>query len=231
MFTRLVTAAALALIASASIAQGNPEGDTLLGAALRNRPHYDGSGSQTTDVIPVLRYSRGPWFARTTHGILEGGVRFAIAGGLAAGVQLAYEPGPLDGDPGASLGAHLEWATKVGPAPLIALARFRNQVDSDRGQQLDARLTLGVYASGGVRAGVFGQASWASEKHLLAYYDVRDSGLLFTSVGTLGSYDLSRHWVAVGYAELRRLADAPAGSAAVQDRTNTYVYAGVAYRF
>src|SRR5919106_3152146 len=108
----------LALVSSSAIAQGNSESDTLLGAGLRNRPHYDGSDRQTTDVVPVLRYSRGAWFARTTHGLLEGGARFAFTGGAAAGLQLAHEAGPLDGDPGASLGAHVEWTTKVGPAPL-----------------------------------------------------------------------------------------------------------------
>src|SRR5712691_5275061 len=70
-----------------------PEDYTLLGAGVRTRPAYDGSASQTTDLIPVLRYYGKPLFARTTQGILEGGVRTDIAPGLALGAQLAYEGG------------------------------------------------------------------------------------------------------------------------------------------
>jgi outer membrane scaffolding protein for murein synthesis (MipA/OmpV family) len=221
----------LALASASALAQSNPDGDTLLGAGLRNRPHYDGSDRQTTDVVPVVRYSRGPVFARTTHGILEGGVRMDVASGLSAGLQLAHEAGPRDGDPGASLGAQLEWTTKIGPAPVNTLARLRSHLDADRGRQFDMRVTLGVYQGGRLRAGMFGQATWASEKHLLAYYDVRDSGLLFTSLGALGSYELSRRWLAVASFELRRLASEPARGAFVQDRTNRYVTAGLAYRF
>lgn len=229
MISRHAYAGLLALACSSAIAQGDFE--SYAGGGLRSRPHYDGSAHRTTELVPVLDYSRRAWFARTTHGILEGGARFAIASGLAAGAQLAYEAGPLDGDAGASLGAHLEWTTKLGPAPLNVLARLRNHLDSDRGRQLDARLTAGVYQSGALRAGVFGQATWASEKHLASYYGVSDSGLLFTSFGVLGSYDLSRRWLAVASAELRRLADDPARSAFVQDRTNAYASAGLAYRF
>ena len=205
--------------------------EILLGAGARNRPVFDGSADQTTDLIPVLRYYGRPWFARTTQGVLEGGARFALKPGLDGGVQLAYEQGPRDGDPGASLGLHMELDTKIGPAPLNLLARTRTQLDSDRGSQADLRATLGIYGGGGLQAGVFGQASWASEKHMQEYYGVSDAGLLFTSLGLLGSYDLSRHWVAVASAELRRLGSAPARSAFVQDRTGHYVSAGLAYRF
>ena len=205
--------------------------DTLLGAGARNRPVYDGSDGQTTDLIPVVRYYGTPWFARTTQGILEGGARFVNRGDLAGGVQLAYEQGPRDGDPGASLGLHLELDRMIGPAPLNALARVRRHADSDRGSQADIRLTLGFYEGGGVRAGLFGQATWANEKHMREYYGAGGAGLLFASLGLLGSYDFSRRWVALASAELRRLGDEPARSAFVQDRTNTHVSAGVAYRF
>ena len=205
--------------------------ETLLGAGVRNRPVYDGSGDQTTDLIPVVRYYGTPWFARTTQGILEGGARFALRPGLDGGVQLAYEPGPRDGDPGASLGLHMELDTAIGPAPLNLLARTRTHLDSDRGSQADVRVTLGVYGGAGLQLGVFGQGTWANEKHTQAYYGVRNAGLLFTSLGVLGSYDLARHWVAVASAELRRLAGEPSRSAFVQDRTGYYLSAGLAYRF
>jgi outer membrane scaffolding protein for murein synthesis (MipA/OmpV family) len=205
--------------------------EILLGAGVRNRPVFDGSADQTTDLIPVVRYYGRPWFARTTQGILEGGARFALKPGLDGGVQLAYEQGPRDGDPGASLGLHVELDTKVGPAPLNLLARTRTHLDSDRGTQADLRATLGIYGGGGLQAGVFGQATWASEKHMQAYYGVGDAGLLFTSVGLLASYDLARHWVAVASAELRRLGSEPSRSTFVQDRTGHYLSAGLAYRF
>jgi outer membrane scaffolding protein for murein synthesis (MipA/OmpV family) len=205
--------------------------DILLGAGARNRPVYDGSGEQTTDLIPVVRYYGRPWFARTTQGLLEGGARVALNPGLDGGVQLAYEQGPRDGDPGASLGLHMELDTTIGPVPLNLLARTRTHLDSDRGSQADVRATIGLYGSRGLQLGVFGQGTWANEKHTEAYYGVRHAGLLFTSVGILGSYDLARRWVAVASAELRRLASEPSRSAFVQDRTNYYFSAGLAYRF
>ena len=224
-------AAAILLAASSALAQGGPYAETLLGAGLRQRPHYDGSDRRTTDMVPVLRASRGPFFARTTYGVLEGGARFTVGGALSAGVQVAHEVGPRDGDPGASVGAHVEWTGNLGPAPMHLLGRLRSHLESERGRQFDARLTVGIYQRGGLRAGAFGQATWASEKHFASYYGVPESGLLYTSLGLLGSYDISRHWLAVVSAELRRLADEPARSAFVQDRTASYLTAGVAYRF
>lgn len=221
---------ALALVASSAAAQNGTEGDTLLGAGIRNRPTYDGASERTTEVVPVVRYHGGPFFVRTTYGFLEGGARVS-AGGLAAGVQVAYERGPRDVDPGASVGAHVEWTTKIGPAPVIAIGRFRNHVDSERGREFDARLTVGVYGTDRTRAGIFGQATWSSDKHMRTYYEVEGSGLLYTSLGALGSYDLGRDWRLVGFAEWRRLADKPAQSAFVTDRTGSYVMVGGAYRF
>ncbi|MGQ0545743.1 MAG: MipA/OmpV family protein [Betaproteobacteria bacterium] len=205
--------------------------ETLLGAGVRNRPVYDGSAGQTTDLIPVVRYYGRPWFARTTQGILEGGARFAFANGLEGGVQLAYEQGPRDGDPGASIGLHLEWDTRVGPAPLNLLGRLRSHLDPDRGAQADIRATVGVYERAGLRAGVFGQGTWASEEHMREYYGVADAGLLFTALGVLGSYDIGRRWLTVASAELRRLGGTPARGPFVQDRTSYYTSAGLAYRF
>lgn len=220
----------LALLSSGVSAQGQPE-SALFGVGVRNRPHYDGSERQTTDLVPVVRYSEGPWFARTTHGVLEGGARLSLGAGLHAGVQVAHEAGPRDGDPGASLGGHVEWTGRAGPAPVNVLGRLRNHADSERGRQLDARLTIGAYQGYGLRAGVFGQVSLASARHQQTYYGLRDSGLLFTSLGVLGSYDLSSRWLAVGSAEIRRLADGSARSPIVRDRTNHYVTLGVAYRY
>lgn len=63
---------------------------TLLGAAVRTRPAYDGSASRRADIVPVIRYYGRPWFART---ILEAGARTELAPDFYAGAQFAYEPG------------------------------------------------------------------------------------------------------------------------------------------
>ena len=204
--------------------------ESYLGAGARNRPVFDGSADKTTDLIPVIRYYGKPWFARTTQGMLEGGVRFGRPG-LEGGAQLAYEQGPRDEDPGASAGLHLELDRMLGPVPLNALARVRWHADRDRGKQADLRATAGVYEGGGLRAGVFAQGTWSDEKHMQAYYGVREDGLLYTSVGVLASYDVGRRWLAVASAEWRRLGGKPARSAFVQDRTNAYLSVGLAYRF
>jgi outer membrane scaffolding protein for murein synthesis (MipA/OmpV family) len=207
--------------------------NTLLGLGVRSRPDYDGASKQEIDLIPVVRYYGQTWFARTTQGILEGGARKELARGLVAGAQLAYEAGNdrTDLDPGASFGLHLEWDTKVGPAPLNLLGRTRHHFDTDRGMQTDLRATVGVYGRGGVFAGIFGQATWASDKWVRSYYGTGEGGLLFTSLGVLASYDVTRQWVIVGSLEGRRLHGDAASSPITEDKTNYYVSAGVAYRF
>jgi outer membrane scaffolding protein for murein synthesis (MipA/OmpV family) len=108
---------------------------------------------------------------------------------------------------------------------------MRWHTDGDRGKQVDVRGTLGVYEGGGLRAGVFAQGTWSDEEHMQAYYGVRHAGLLYSSLGVLGSYDVGRRWLAVASAERRRLADEPSRSAFVRERTNAYFSAGLAYRF
>lgn len=206
---------------------------TLLGAGVRSRPDYDGASKQELEPIPVVRYYGRTLFARTTQGILEGGARLEMARGLVAGAQLAYEGGNdrTDVDPGASLGLHLEWDTKVGPAPLNLLFRTRHHLDSDLGSQADLRGTVGVYGSGGLLAGVFAQATWASDKWVRSYYTAGDGGLLFTAVGVEGAYDLSRRWVILASVSVRRLHGDAASSPITEDKTNYYASAGLAYRF
>jgi outer membrane scaffolding protein for murein synthesis (MipA/OmpV family) len=204
---------------------------TLLGAQVRTRPDFDGSKKQVIDVIPLVRYYGSPWFARTTQGILEGGARTEIAPGLAVGAQLAYEAAGKTVDWGTSVGAHIEWDTKVGPAPVNLLARLRQNVDTDRGAQADLRGTVGVYGSGPAQAGVFAQATWGSSKWTRAYYDVSGSGLVYVSAGVLGSYDLGRRWMLVGSVEARRLQGDVKDSAFVETKSAYYANAGVAYRF
>lgn len=223
--TRLLLCACLALPALAA-AQ-----DTLLGAGVRTRPKFDGSDERTVDLVPVIRYYGRPWFARTTQGILEGGARWNLPPGLDVGAQLAYEQGPRDHDPGASLGVHVEADRMIGRAPVNGLLRLRQHLDSDRGLEFDARTTVGVYGGHGVGVGVFAQATWASEKHFESFYGVRESGLVFTSVGLLGFYDLAPRWQLLGSVERRRLSDEAERSPIVQQRSAVYANAGLAYRF
>lgn len=232
--------------------------DPMLGPGLRTRPAYDGASSQGLELVPVIRYFGQPWFVRSTQGVLEGGARFELAPGLKVGAQLAYEPGRKTGesdflnsrnvsdlDPGASLGLHLEWDHMLGPMPVTLLARTRQHIDSDRGAQVDFRLSAGVYRSGRVAAGVFTQATWANAKSADSFYGITSpqssatglpafgagSGWLFDSVGVLGSIDLSRNWLLVGSMESRRLLGDAARSPLVQSGSNYYVNAGIAYRF
>jgi outer membrane scaffolding protein for murein synthesis (MipA/OmpV family) len=229
----------------AALAQIAPEDYTLIGAAVRSRPAYDGSDAQRTDAIPVLRYFGKPWFARTTQGVLEGGVRWALSPGVDAGVQLAYEEGRktsesdllrslglADVDPGVSIGAHVEWDFKIGPAPASLLARFRQHTDSDRGAQADLRFNLGLYGSGGIFLGAYAQATWADAKSIESFYATSNasSGLLHSSLGLLGSYDFARHWTAVAGVQARRLHGDATRSPITESESSYYFNAGLAYR-
>jgi outer membrane scaffolding protein for murein synthesis (MipA/OmpV family) len=232
--------------------------DALLGPGLRSRPAYDGSASQRLELVPVVRYFGQPWFVRSTQGVLEGGVRLELVPGLNVGAQLAYEPGRKTGesdflksrnvsdiDPGASLGLHLEWDHMFGPMPVTLLVRTRQRTDFDLGAQADLRLSAGVYRSGRVAAGVYTQATWANAKSAESFYGITSlqssvtglsalrvgSGWLFSSVGLLGSIDLSRNWMLVGSMEARRLQGDAARSPFAQRMSNYYVNTGIAYHF
>ncbi|WP_372521661.1 MipA/OmpV family protein [Sulfuricaulis sp.] len=232
--------------------------DSLLGPGLRTRPAYDGSASQRLELVPVVRYFGQPWFARSTQGVLEGGVRMEIAPGFHAGAQLAYEPGRKTNDSdflenhnvsdinrGASAGLHVEWDHDFGPMPTTLLARARRHTDSDLGAQADLRLSAGVYRSGRVAAGVFTQATWASAKSAGSFYGITPqqsattglpafgagSGLLFASFGFLWSLDLNQDWVVVGSMESRHLHGDAARSPLVERGSNYYASVGLAYHF
>ena len=236
----------LLVVPISALAQIVPEDYTLVGVAVRSRPAYDGSDSQVTDLIPVLRYYGKPWFARTTQGVLEGGARWALTPGLDAGAQLAYEEGRKtsessllqslnlqDVDPGVSIGAHLEWDSKLGQVPVSLLGRVRQNIDPDRGAQADLRLNAGVYGSGRAILAAYAQATWADSKSIESFYAINnaDSGLLHTSIGLLGSYDFSRHWSAVAGAQYRWLHGDAASSPIVERNSSYYANAGLAYRF
>jgi outer membrane protein len=231
----LVLVALFLVPAAVLAAEPAPQEDlgTLLGLGVRSRPDYDGASKQELEPIPVIRYYGNTLFARTTQGILEGGIRKEFATGWAAGAQLAYEGGNdrTDVDPGASVGVHLEWDTRVGPAPVNVLGRVRYHLDSDLGTQADLRAAVGVYGGANLKAWLFGQATWATDEWVRSYYTTGDGGLLFTAFGVEGAYDVSRHWVALASVSLRRLHGDAASSPITEDKTNYYASVGVAYRF
>jgi outer membrane scaffolding protein for murein synthesis (MipA/OmpV family) len=218
----------LALLPAAAVAD---EDYTLIGIGARTRPEFDGSNNRVIDVVPYLRYYGKTLFVRTTQGILEGGARVDIGQAFYVGAQLAYEAGPRDGDPGASVGVSLEKDVKLGPVPLFFLGRVRKHVDSEHGTQADFRVTMGIYGATRIAAGVYGQATWANAKFTQAYYGVDEAGLLYTALGFLGSYDLSNTWSLVGGIDARWLSSDMQRSPFVERRTGYYANAGVGYRF
>ena len=229
------------LIPALCAAQDRP---TIIGAAIRSRPAYDGSASQVTDIIPQLRYYGKPWFARTTQGILEGGVQDELAPKFWAGAQVAYEPGRKKSESpflearnepdikfGASVGLHLEWDRDFGRVPVNFLIRARQHLDADLGGQADLRVNVGVFSRFGLEGAVYGQATWGSESAVQSRYGAPSSGLLFVSAGFLAGYDITRHWLLVGSLEYRKLYDEASESPLAERSSNVYGSAGVAYRF
>jgi outer membrane scaffolding protein for murein synthesis (MipA/OmpV family) len=225
-------ALALLFLLPATVLAQDPLG-TLLGAGVRLRPEYDGSSKDELQPIPIVRYYGKIFFARTTQGILEGGGRGEILPGLNLGVQLAFEEGNdrTGLDPGASFGLHLEWDTRIGPAPLSVLLRGRNHFDTDRGAQTDLRATVGVYGGRGALVAVFGQATWATDEWVRSYYSTGEGGLLFTALGVEGAYDVASRWVLVWSVHGRRLHGDAASSPITERKTNYFLSTGVAYRF
>ena len=204
---------------------------TLIGAAVRTRPEFDGSSERTIDVHPTLRYYGDRWFARTTQGVLEGGARWSVRRDFDVGAQLAYEQGPRDGTPGASIGLHAEGDRTFGRVPLNGLVRVRQHLDTDRGTELDLRASVGVFGDYRILAAVFAQSTFASEKHFQSYYGVNESGLLMTIIGIQGAYELTERWMLTGNLEHHHLSDNAGRSSIVQQRHGVYFSAGLSYRF
>ena len=220
----------------------------IIGAALRLRPAYDGSSSQRVDVIPIVDYEHGIAFVRTIQGVFEGGVHMPLGPGWKLGAQLAWEESRKtrestflrsrnvpDISVGVSVGAHAEWRGTLGPSPVTVVGRLRQQVDTDRGLQADLRATVGIYRGGPLLAGFFTQATWASDKAMQTYHGRPgfnpDGGLLFASLGVLGSWDLSPRWALFGSAEHRWLQGDARHSPLAERDTSYYVAGGIGYRF
>ncbi len=243
------------LIASAQ--EANPL-DSYIGAGARVRPAYEGASSNRGEAVPYLRFYAEHLFARTTQGILEGGIRTKPFGAVVFGAQLAYEEGREtaesaflksrnfeDIDPGASFGVHAEGDWIIGRMPLNALVRYRHHFDTDQGSQADFRLTAGIFSYRGINAGISGQLTWSDAESTQTFFGLTPqqsaltglpvyaagSGLRFATLGILGSVDVSPRWLILwGLRAQRALGDAR-DSPIVQDRNNTYANIGLAYRF
>jgi MipA family protein len=241
-----------------AFAQNADTGDAYIGLGVRARPAYEGAASRRGEAIPYLRLYRAHLFARTTQGALEGGIRTKPIGGVVFGAQLAYEDGRIadesaflkahnfeDINPGASVGVHAEVDWNIGAMPLNGLVRYRRNIDSDLGAQADLRLTAGIFSRGGVNAGVFGQITWSDDNASQSYFGLTPqqssvtglpaysagAGLRYAALGILGSVDLADHWLVLWGISAQRVQGDARNSPIVQDSTNWYANAGLAYRF
>ena len=219
----------LALLALPALAAAQDD-FTLIGAAVRTRPEFDGSSERTIDLHPVLRYYGERWFARTTQGVLEGGARWNVRQSFDVGAQLSYEQGPRDGSPDASVGVHAEVDRTLGRVPLNGLVRLRQHVNTDRGAELDLRGNVGVFGDHGILASVFAQLTFANDKKFQSYYGVSESGLLMRIIGIQGAYQLAQRWSLTGNLEHHHLSDDAAKSPFVTQRGDVYFSAGLSYR-
>ena len=254
--TRWVLGLALSLPAVSFAADEDP--GAWIGAGARLRPAYLGAESSRADLVPYLRWYGQDWFARTTQGMLEGGVRTPAIGPVVFGAQLAYEEGRVsdesaflkshsfaDIDPGASIGLHAETDWMLGPMPWNSLVRYRRNFDSDKGSQADLRLTAGIFSCGGFDVGAFAQFTWADGKATRDYFGITPqqsalsglpaysagAGLRDLSYGLLGSVNIGRPWIVLWGAHAQTLQGDAQDSPITQRRTTWSANAGVAYRF
>ncbi|MFI5349667.1 MAG: MipA/OmpV family protein [Elusimicrobiota bacterium] len=252
----LLALLAIALLLQAPAQAGDDEKYVGLGARLR--PAYDGADSERVDVIPYLRLYGDHLFGRTTQGMLEGGWRTRPFGSIVLGAQLAYEEwrrtddsgflrehGVENLNPSASLGLHAEGDWTLGPVPLNALLRLRQDVQLSHGAQADLRATAGILDWGRFRAGLFGQLTWSDGDAMRRYFGLSPgqasttglpayapgAGLRSADVGLVGDIDLAPHWVGLWGVTRERLQGGAANSPLTLDRTNWSAHAGAAYRF
>ena len=254
----LLYLAALTLLFNTARAENTPPSTTMLGAAVWSRPAYNGADTNRLSLIPIISYYGSPWFARTTFGVLEGGARIELLSGLTLGGQLAYEGGRDSSEseflaarnlptlsPGVSWGVHAELEKKLGPMPIIALLRYRNDVENFRGEQTDIRLIAGIFSNNGLKAGIFAQTTWSNKISANYYYGLSasqssksglpafdaQSGELFNAYGLLWSYDIYSQWIILGSVETRQVKSAVIDSPLVQQSSNRYVSLGLAFQF
>ena len=256
--TRLLLLPLLFLLPFTANAENVPPVTTLLGAGLWSHPAYDGAETNQTTLIPTVRYYGQPWFARTTFGMLEGGTRAVLLSGFTVGAQIAYEGGRESSEsafltshnvvtlnPSASIGIHAELEKNIGPMPVIALLRYRQDVDSNRGAQTDLRLIAGIYGGTQLNAGIFVQTTWADAKAAQYYYGMStqqaastglstynaQAGQLFNAAGLLWSFEVNKEWQLLGSLESRQLKELALDSPLNQTSFSHYSSLSLAYQF
>ncbi len=148
-------------------------------------------------------------------------------------------------NPSASLGLHAEGDWKLGPVPLNALLRCRQDVESSRGAQADLRATAGILDWSRFRAGLFGQLTWGDGDAMQSYFGITPqqaattglpayaarSGLRSAQAGLVGDVDLAPHWIGLWGITRQQLEGSARNSPLTLDRANWFVNAGAAYRF
>ncbi|KRH78349.1 MltA-interacting protein precursor [Ferrovum sp. JA12] len=230
----------------------------LLGAGVEIQPAYDGSRNDIAYPVPLIRYLGQRWFIRDTQDILEGGFRYALLPGLYLGGQLAYEPGRLTYQsnllqryqipgiaPSLSWGAHLEWDTHLGPAPINILLRDRQRTDRINGNLFDARISVGILDYHHLGLALFTQNTWANQTYNRGFYGVSSlsanqtgltpyqpgSGLVFNTLGIMGGYSFNSHWGVFGSLEHRRFSALVKDSPIVDAGSARYINLSLIYQF
>ena len=244
---------------SAAFAQDEPaHAKNLIGPAVRVEPEYEGSDKSRTKPIPILDYTSGAFFARSTQGILETGARYKVLNNLSIGAQAAFEPGRKAGDSdflksrnfedidaGASVGVFAEGTYKLGPVPLTGLIRYRQNSDSALGAQVDMQAEAGVFGNQRVRVAVFGRLTYANDKAMQSYFGITPSqsvrsglpayeakaGLRSASFGAKALVTLSQSWSAIIILEAQQLQGKAKDSPIVRDSNGVKGTIGLAYRF
>jgi outer membrane scaffolding protein for murein synthesis (MipA/OmpV family) len=233
---------------------------TLIGASVRIGPEYDGSRSTDIGLIPVLMYSKDLWFARTSEGILEAGAKAILFDNMYYGIQVAYEEGRDSHNsdfllmhhvdslhPSLSLGGFLQYQNIIKTVPVDVLARYRKDIDSSRGDQVDLRVTAGIYRSKDKKfnAEIFAQSTWANDKAIQSYYGINNDetfdtklsafhpsgGNLSSEFGFWCSYNLSSNWMLMGNVESHHLEGDAKNSPLTEVSHNNYFSFGVAYQY
>ena len=233
----------------------------ILGLALQSGSSYLGSNSNKISIVPIIMLANGPWFAQTTEGILETGFQQDFLKNYTIGIQLAYEDSRLQRDSSflkqhnigdikasASYGAFLQYNNNLFQIiPIDLLVRYRKDINSARGSQLDLRLTTGVYGGEAKRLNVeaFAQTTYANQNSSQYYYGisqeqslistlnpyVNKSGFLSSQIGFWASYDVTTNWLLVGDIEVTRLQGDARNSPIVRNRTNNSALIGLAYKY
>jgi len=254
---------AISLLATANLPvfADEPEHEhepNMVGAVVQYGPAYLGSDRSTESIIPVLSLTKNLLFLRTTEGILETGISKPLNETVSYGAQLAYEDGRtqngfsnglkfLSINPSMSYGAFLQYEDNIGPMPIDVVLRYRKDIDTSRGSQLDMRVFAGIY--GGehekLNLGVFAQRTLADRRAMETYYGLKDrfsgrlhhpsyhpdQGVFSSEVGLWGAYSLCPKTYLVGYAEKIFLGSEARHSPITKDANINYFSVGLAFEF